>query len=193
MAHTVLLVDDGPLVLDGLRRALHKEAYEALSAVSADEALRILSRKKVDVVVSDEMMPGMPGSDFLGVVCNKYPEAIRIMLTGRPNLDTALPSINKGHVYRFLIKPRSGMELCMSIKQAIQQRDLSGKSLPLLQSVPRRSTILEQLENQHPGITKVNRGKDGAINISYSEWSPPNGRHSNKALDSVCGRRSAFS
>ena len=115
MLHTVLLVDDDPLVLDGLRRALHKETYEALSAVSADEALRILSLKKVDVVVSDEMIPGMPGSEFLGVVCNKYPETIRIMLTGRPDLDTALRSIHKGHVYRFLIKPCSGKELSIEV------------------------------------------------------------------------------
>ena len=169
MLHTVLLVDDDPLVLDGLRRALHKEAYEALSAVSADEALRILSLKKVDVVVSDEMIPGTPGSEFLGVVCNKYPETIRIMLTGRPDLDTALRSINKGHVYRFLIKPCSGKELCITIKQAIQQRDLLRKSLRLMQTVRHQSSILEQLENQHPGITKVNRGKDGAINISDVE------------------------
>ncbi len=121
------------------------------------------------MVVSDEMMPGMLGSDFLGVVCNKYPETIRIILTGHPNLDTALRSINKGHVYRFLIKPCSGMELCVTIKQAIQQRELLRKSLSLLQTVRRQSSILEQLEKQHPGITKVNRGHDGAINISDVE------------------------
>jgi DNA-binding NtrC family response regulator len=169
MRPTVLLVDDDPLVLDGLKRALHKETYETLSAVSADEAFRILSREKVDVVVSDEMMPGMLGSDFLGVVCNKYPETIRIILTGHPNLDTALRSINKGHVYRFLIKPCSGMELCITIKQAIQQRDLLRKSLSLLQTVRRQSSILEELENQHPGITKLNRGHDGTIDISEVE------------------------
>ncbi|MFZ0927936.1 MAG: response regulator [Syntrophobacteraceae bacterium] len=169
MTHTVLLVDDDPLVLDGLKRALHKEAYEALSAVSADEAFKILSCKKVDVVVSDEMMPGMLGSDFLSVVCNKYPETIRIILTGHPSLDTALRSINKGHVYRFLIKPCNGVELCITIKQAIQQRDLLLRSLSLLQTVRRQSSILEQLEEQHPGITKVNRSPDGAINISDVE------------------------
>ena len=165
MTHTVLLVDDDPLVIEGLKRALHKETYETLSAVSAQNAFEILARKKVDVVVSDEMMPGMPGSDFLGVVCNKYPETIRIILTGHPNLETALRSINKGHVYRFLIKPCSGVELCITIKQAIQQRELLRKSLGLLETVRRQSSVLEELENQYPGITKVNRANDGAINI----------------------------
>ncbi len=165
MTHTVLLVDDDPLVIEGLKRALHKEIYETLSAVSAQDAFEILARNKVDVVVSDEMMPGMPGSDFLGVVCYKYPETIRIILTGHPNLETALRSINKGHVYRFLIKPCSGVELCITIKQAIQQRELLRKSLGLLGTVRRQSSVLEELENQYPGITKVNRANDGAIDI----------------------------
>src|SRR5208283_4657525 len=158
MTHTVLLVDDDPLVLEGLMRALHKQTYETLSAVSAESALEILSRKKVDVVVSDEMMPGMPGSDFLGVVCNKYPETIRIILTGHPNLESALRSINKGHVYRFLTKPCSGVELNIIIRQAIRQRDLLRRSLTLLETVQRQNSILERLESQHPGITKVSRG-----------------------------------
>lgn len=165
MTHTVLLVDDDPLVIEGLKRALHKESYETLSAFSAQDAFEILALNKVDVVVSDELMPGMHGSDFLGVVCNKYPETIRIILTGHPNLETALRSINKGHVYRFLIKPCSGVELCITIRQAIQQRELLRKSLGLLETVRRQSSILEDLENQHPGITKVNRGNDGAIYI----------------------------
>jgi len=165
MTHNVLLVDDDPLVLEGLKRALHKETYEVLGATSADAALEILSSKKVDVVVSDEMMPGMLGTEFLTVVCDKYPETIRIVLTGHPNLDSALRSINKGHVYRFLVKPCSGIELCITIKQAIQQRELLRRSLSLLGTVRHQSSILENLENQHPGITKVNRGYDGVIDI----------------------------
>ena len=78
----VLLVDDEILVTEALRRALHKEAYTVHCACSATEALKILSHEKIDVVVSDEMMPGMLGSDFLGIVCSEYPETIRIILTG---------------------------------------------------------------------------------------------------------------
>ena len=110
-------------------------------------------------------MPGMLGSDFLGVVCNKYPETIRIILTGHPNLDTALRSINMGHVYRFLIKPCSGMELCVTIKQALLQRELSRESQSLLATVRRQSSILENLEKRNPGITKVDRDSSGVICI----------------------------
>ncbi len=169
MTHSILLVDDDALVLDGLKRVLHNQNYEVLTAVSADKAFETLSRKKVDVIVSDEMMPGMLGSEFLGVVCGKYPDTIRIILTGHPSLDSALRSINKGHVYRFLVKPCNGIELCIAIKQAIQQRELLRGSLVLLKTVRHQSSILEKLESEHPGITKVNRGNDGAISISEVE------------------------
>jgi DNA-binding NtrC family response regulator len=166
----ILLVDDETHVLDALKRALHKESYEVFSVGSAREALDILSGHDFDVVVSDEMMPGMAGSDFLGVVCDKYPETIRIMLTGHPNLDTALRSINKGHIYRFLIKPCSGMELSVAIKQALQQRELSRQSQSLLAVARRQSSILEDLERRNPGITKVERDPAGAICLPDVEY-----------------------
>ena len=166
----VLLVDDEPLIAEALKRVLRKESYETVCAGSAAEALEILSGQSFDVVVSDEMMPGMPGSDFLGVVCDRYPETIRIILTGHPNLDTALRAINKGHIYRFLIKPCSGMELSITIKQALQQKKLSKESHGLLATVKRQSSILENLERQNPGITKVDMDTSGAINIPDVEY-----------------------
>jgi DNA-binding NtrC family response regulator len=169
MAHKVLLVDDDPLILEGLKRTLHREGYQVLSAGSADEAFEILAGKNVDAVVSDEMMPGMLGSEFLGIVCERYPETIRIVLTGHPNLDSALRSINQGHVYRFLTKPCSGIELCITIKQALQQRELLRKSLSLLGTVRHQSSILEKLEDRYPGITKVERENNGTINIPEME------------------------
>jgi CheY-like chemotaxis protein len=67
----VLLVDDEPLAIDAIERSLHKESYEVVSAGCATEALAILSRQSFDVVVSDEVMPCMLGSDFLGVVSDR--------------------------------------------------------------------------------------------------------------------------
>jgi DNA-binding NtrC family response regulator len=166
----VLLVDDDPLIVEALKRALRKESYEIFSAGSADEALEVLSVQDIDVVVSDEIMPGMPGSHFLGVVCELYPETIRIMLTGHPNLDTALRAINKGHIYRFLIKPCKSVELSLTIKQAIQQRDLSKESRGLLAAVRRQRSMLENMERQNPGITRVDRDLSGAIRIPDVEY-----------------------
>ncbi len=170
MPYKVLLVDDEPLVTDALRRALRRESYLVLSADSARQALEILEQETMDVVVSDEMMPGMLGSDFLAIVCERYPETIRIMLTGQPSLDTAMRAINKGHIYRFLIKPCSGAELCLTIKQAVQHRELSRKSQGLLGTVRRQRAMLDILESQHPGITRVDVGLEGAIDITEEEY-----------------------
>ncbi len=163
--HRILLVDDERQVVEALKRGFHREPYEVVCAGSGAEALEILAARSFDVVVSDEMMPGMFGSDFLGVVCEHYPETIRIMLTGHPNLDTALRAINQGHIYRFLIKPCNGVELRVTIKQALQQRELSRESRSLLAAVRRQSSILENLERQNPGITRVDRDTSGVIHI----------------------------
>ncbi len=170
MLYKVLLVDDEPLVTEALKRALRKEAYGVSIAGSARQALEILGREKMDVVVSDEMMPGMLGSDFLAIVCDRYPETIRIMLTGQPSLDTALRAINKGQIFRFLIKPCSGVELSLTIRQAIQHRELSRKSQGLLETVRRQRTMLGVLEAQYPGITKVDVNVEGAIDISDEDY-----------------------
>ncbi|MFQ5580789.1 MAG: response regulator, partial [Nitrospiria bacterium] len=79
---TVLFVDDEPRILEGLKNRLHKEPYTILLATSGEEGLETLENHPVDLVVSDEQMPGMCGSEFLTAVCREYPETIRITLTG---------------------------------------------------------------------------------------------------------------
>ena len=90
MSHTVLLVDDEPNVLDGLTRVLRKEPYEILTANSAEEAATLLEDRSVDLIVSDEEMPGMSGTEFLARVAEQYPDTVRIVLTGNPTLPAAL-------------------------------------------------------------------------------------------------------
>ena len=166
MPYTILFVDDEPLVTQALKRALHKEPYRVLSANSAAQALEILARQAVDVVISDEMMPGMLGSEFLAVVCRDYPDTVRIMLTGHANLKTTIRAINEGQIYRFLTKPCNELELSVTLRQALQQKELMTKSRQLLQAVKHQHTILEEMEKAHPGITGVDRDSRGVIVLS---------------------------
>ena len=122
MSHKVLFVDDEPKVTRAIKHTLRKENYEILSAVSAQEALGILERESVDVVVSDEQMPGMSGSELLARVCREYPDTVRIILTGQASLEAAVRAINEGEIYRFLEKPCDAEELATAIRQALQQR-----------------------------------------------------------------------
>jgi two-component system, probable response regulator PhcQ len=108
---TILLVDDEPNVTDALKRALRREPYELLTATSAFAAQQILERQHVDVVVSDEQMPGMSGSELLSSVRKQFPHTIRMILSGQASLEAAVRAINEGEVYRFFLKPCNPTDL----------------------------------------------------------------------------------
>jgi len=124
MAHKVLFVDDEPHLLAALRRALHKEPYEIVCVTSPAEALRVLAETAVDVVVSDEQMPGMSGSELLAEVRRRYPDTVRMMLSGKATLEGAIRAINDGEIYRFFVKPCNEIDLATTIRHALEQKDL---------------------------------------------------------------------
>ena len=144
MSHTVLLVDDEPHVLEGLTRVLRKEPYEILTANSAVEAAELLEDDDVDLIVSDEEMPGMSGTEFLARVARDYPDIVRIVLTGHPTLPAALRAINEGKVYQFFTKPCNEIDLAITIRRALEQKDLLVKSRELLEVTKRQSALIEE-------------------------------------------------
>ena len=165
MIHRILLVDDDPHVLEGLKRTLRKEPYEVLTADSGDAALAVLARERVDAVVADEMMPGMSGSELLSVVCHLYPATVRIVLTGHANLESALRAINEGRIYRYLTKPCDDLELKVTIRQALQHRELALAGRLLLKKARKQDLLLQRLEDDHPGITVLQKDSRGSIVI----------------------------
>jgi two-component system, probable response regulator PhcQ len=169
MMPRILLVDDEPNVIEALKRTLRKERYEILSAASADEAMAVLGREHVDVVIADEMMPGMLGSELLTLVCRLYPDTMRIILTGHANLESALRAINAGQIYRYLTKPCNELELKVTLRQALQHRELTIASRELLKKAKRQHSLLQQLESEHPGITVLQRDSKGTILIDDSD------------------------
>ena len=144
MSHTVLLVDDEPHVLEGLTRVLRKEPYEILTANSAVEAAELLEDNGVDLIVSDEEMPGMSGTEFLARVARDYPDIVGIVLTGHPSLPAALRAINEGKVYQFFTKPCNEIDLAITIRRALEQKDLEAKSRELLEVTKRQSVLIEE-------------------------------------------------
>jgi two-component system, probable response regulator PhcQ len=166
MLYKILMVDDDPSVIEALKRAFHREPYEILSANSAGEALEILKREPVAVIVSDEKMPGMQGTEFLEVACRTYPDTIRIMLTGHADLDLAIRAINEGQIYRFLKKPCDQQEILQTIRQGLQQKELAEKGRLLLHRVKEQNFILSRIEKDNPGITRIKRDSEGAIIVN---------------------------
>jgi two-component system, probable response regulator PhcQ len=166
MGRTVLLVDDDANLLHAVSRALRKEPYTIKIATSASEALQLLEQCPVDVVVSDERMPGMTGTTFLARVQEQYPDTIRIMMTGETALEVAVQAINEGQVYRFFTKPCNPIELATGIRQGLMHRALLLESRRLLHTVRRQSAAMEELEAAVRGITHVARDDSGAIVLS---------------------------
>ncbi|MEO8223697.1 MAG: response regulator [Gammaproteobacteria bacterium] len=159
----ILFVDDEPNVTSALRRAFRHEPHEIFTAQSAAEALAILARTKVDVIISDERMPGMPGSVFLAQVRQLYPDTIRIVLSGEANLEDVVRAINEGEIYRFFIKPFNAADLSVTVRLALEHKQLLQTSRRLLREFQRQRSHLEELEQANPGITHLNTDEDGAI------------------------------
>jgi DNA-binding NtrC family response regulator len=160
---TVLFVDDEPALLEGLRLALRKEPYRIETATSASEGLQILHEKPVDVVVSDERMPKVSGSDFLAFIRQRYPNTFRILMTGHASLDAAILAINEGEVYRLLIKPCSPALIAQTLRDAFILLDLKREGARLLAATRRQRERIDELERLHPGIARVERDQGGRV------------------------------
>jgi DNA-binding NtrC family response regulator len=161
----VLLVDDEVHIVDGLRAALRRYPFQVHIATSGAQALKVLDDHAIDVVVSDEQMPSITGSELLGIVRQRYPQTLRIILTGQASLDAAIRAINEGEVYRFLTKPCSPVDLALTIQRALQLRNLARHSARLLARTRAQDRILQDLEHRHPGISDVKRNVHGAIMV----------------------------
>jgi DNA-binding NtrC family response regulator len=122
MNHTVLLVDDESNVLDGLARTLRKEPYQIVTATTAAEAIEILQSTSIDVIVCDEQMPKVSGTELLAAIADTHPQVVRIMLTGHASPSLWQRAIREGAIYRFLCKPCSEIELTLAIRQALKQQ-----------------------------------------------------------------------
>ncbi|MDP3689289.1 MAG: response regulator, partial [Sulfurimicrobium sp.] len=103
--YRLLLVDDEPNVLKALQRVFRQENYLVATAPNPGEALKLMSQGEFHLVISDYMMPGMTGAEFLKQVKSLYPETIRIMLTGHADTGAVMGAVNEGAVYKFILKP----------------------------------------------------------------------------------------
>jgi two-component system probable response regulator PhcQ len=159
----ILLVDDEPHVTDALSRHFTKRGFRVLKATSAAEAFQILESRRIDVVVSDERMPGEPGSAFLARVRERFPNTIRIILSGQASLDAAVRAINEGEVYRFFLKPCNPTDLIFTIQQALDHQRLEERCRELLHAYRHQAAVLDVLEQHHPNLLAVELDDSGAV------------------------------
>jgi DNA-binding NtrC family response regulator len=162
---TVLLVDDDPNLLAALRRSFAGAPLRVLAASSGLEALDVLRAEEVDVLVTDEAMPGMSGGELLTQARRLHPDVVRMMLTGHASVESTIQAINSGEVYRLFVKPTAPVELLQAILAAASARNLGRENDRLRRELARARNALELLEQVHPGISQVERDEHGAVVI----------------------------
>jgi len=147
MEHKILIVDDEPNIFHALRRAMHGEAsWQLLYAESGEKALEVLEEEVIDLMICDENMPGMNGTQLLGLVRQRWPDVIRMMLTGDASVDLVVNAVNNGEIYRFFTKPCNEAELIISVRDALKMQKLKKESRRLLETVKQQSAALESLK-----------------------------------------------
>jgi DNA-binding NtrC family response regulator len=118
---TLLIVDDEPNILTSLSRLLRREGFNILTATSPSAAFEHLAKNTVQVILSDQRMPEMSGTEFFSRVRQLYPDTIRIVLTGYTDIDSVTGAINRGAIYKFLTKPWDDDLLREQIREAFRK------------------------------------------------------------------------
>lgn len=142
---TVLFVDDEESILRSLQRSLRKEPYRILTASSGEEGLKVIANEDVELVVSDQRMPIMTGSQFLQKVRECNPYIVRVILSGYAEPGIIVDAINNGGVYRFIAKPWNDDELKAALRQCLEHYSIVQDNRRLSELSARQVQDLERL------------------------------------------------
>lgn len=170
---TLLLVDDEESIIAALRRLLRRGGYQIVTANSGAEGLQRLAESEVDVIVSDQRMPGMAGVDFLRRAKQLYPDTIRIVLSGYTELQSITEAINEGAIYKFLTKPWEDDLLRANIEEAFRQKEMADENRRLNREVRTANQELaavnlrlqETLDAEHERLSLSERRSTSALEV----------------------------
>jgi len=148
--HTIILVDDEESITKALRRLFRKDDYQLLTALSGSEGLELLKKveEPVSLIISDQRMPGMTGSQFLKESKKIFPDAVRFLLTGYSDMEAIIEAVNKGGIHRYLSKPWNDDDLMLQVRQSLEQYELVLENRRLLALTNKQNKELSDL-NRH--------------------------------------------
>lgn len=168
--HRLLVVDDKEIVRLALGDTLKGAGYRVDTAADAHEALEYVEREMYSVVISDQIMPGMLGLEFLAKVKEMQPDATRILITAVVNLNTVIDAINQGEIYRFIAKPWLREELLTTVHNSANRYQLICRNNILQATTMAMNKKLKKLNVELEGhVNKVEEQKDAlARNLDQS-------------------------
>jgi DNA-binding NtrC family response regulator len=177
----VVCVDDDAEVLAVVVRCVKLEPVTVRSTQDPHQALAWVASEDVAVLISDYEMPEMTGAELLEAARRVRPQAVRVLVTGRKTLDTAIDGINRGEVYRYVSKPFEPDQVRAVVRDALAKyRELS-ETLEERELAQRRQRLTADLEQEYPGLTEIDRDADGAY-VPRVDWGRAGGLAELRAL-----------
>jgi signal transduction histidine kinase len=167
--HTLLIVDDEVDVLESLRHQFHR-TYRVLTATTGAQAVSLLNDHQVQLILSDQRMPGMSGDAFLSQARRLQPDAIRMLFTGYADIQAVINAVNEGHIFRYILKPWDTVELEGIIRQAAEQYDLLAERKRLIAELQAANS---QLLEANEELARAGRLKTAFIEVASHEFNTP--------------------
>jgi len=158
---TVLVVDADPTTAETTLAALPSGLHRVLAVADAHQALATLGAQKVDVLVSELVLPEESGLHLLVEARRLHPRVARIVATAAEEFEATVAAINEAEVFRFLRKPVDAVALRAAVEEALARADAAHEAHGARNAAERRRNALLDLESDHPGISVVPSGADG--------------------------------
>ena len=172
---TVLCVDDEANILSALRRLLRPHGFQVIVAESGQAGLTVLESTPVDLVISDMRMPEMDGSKFLEHVRQRWPDTMRLLLTGYADVSSIIEAINRGEIYRYITKPWDDHDLVLIVQQALERKALEGE----------KKKLEEQVLLQNEELKTLNSGLEAKVQARTQELQAANGKLKKNYLNTI--------
>ena len=145
--HAILLVDAEAGIIASLKRVLSEIDAEILSALSGEEGLKLLSEQDVDLIISDQRMPNMTGTEFLAQSRESQPDAVRILLTGYADIDAVVGAINEGAIAYYFNKPWDNDLLLSRVEESLELSDMRSQNRHLLKLTQEQNDELKDMNS----------------------------------------------
>jgi diguanylate cyclase (GGDEF)-like protein/PAS domain S-box-containing protein len=152
---TLLLVDDEENIVAALKRLVRRDGYHVVTACNGPQGLQRLAEHEVDVILSDQRMPGMTGVEFLRRAKELYPDTVRMVLSGYTELTSITDAINEGAIYKFLTKPWDDERLRVHIEEAFKHKEMADENRRLGSAVQAANDELAQVNERLQKILKA--------------------------------------